>query len=384
MRTIFCLISISLGISSITLIVASVEGAYQKAYQIIDMFGADSVLIFGGSLSKRAVGKRSKTLTLNDVKAMADAFPQAYFVVPIDVKRGVNVSFKQNKHQTFISASTPEYSAAASWPVVEGRDLSQADLNGRKNVCLLGKRVVDKLFQNTNPIGRFIKVDKILCRVIGILSDRSSSRVGHDINDRIIMPITTVMTKLKNERKYISAIRIRFTEQKYLSYWLEEVKIFLRHQHALHPDEEDDFRIFSADEIIKFLVTLTGSFVLFLGISAIVSLTVSGFVLANLFLLSVSQRKREIGIRRAVGATKRNIFNQFMFEAALITLSGALLGYAIGVLSSQLLVNIGDFPMHFSYRGFLVGLVLSVVVAVVFGIQPAKKAANLSPIEAIR
>ncbi|MCI4624597.1 MAG: ABC transporter permease [Candidatus Magnetoovum sp. WYHC-5] len=383
-RTFFCLLSISLGISSITLIVASVEGAYQKAYEIIDMFGPDAAMVFGGSLSKRAVGGREKTLTLADVQAVTDAFPQAYLVVPIDVKGGMPVSFRQNKHKTLVAGSSADYSVTATWPVIEGRDLSTEDIKGHRNVCLLGQTVIRKLFPEANPVGKFITVEKIVCQVVGVLSERSASRVGHDLNDRIIMPITTVMKKLRNERQYISAMRLRFTNTQYLTQWIAELKTFLRYRHNLRKDEEEDFHIMSSNEIISFLVALTGSLVLFLGISGIVSLIVSGFVLANLFLLSVSQRINEIGIRRAVGAKKSDIFIQFVLEATLITMGGGILGYLIGFVVSKILVSIAEFPMSFSYRGFLTGLVLAICVGIIFGVQPARKAANLSPIEAIK
>jgi putative ABC transport system permease protein len=158
----------------------------------------------------------------------------------------------------------------------------------------------------------------------------------------------------------------------------------LRKRHGLKDGEEDDFTMITPDEIIKFLFKLSGTLVIFLSVTGLVTLIVAGFVLANLFILSVSERTQEIGIRRAVGAKKKAIFYQFLLEASIITIAGGVLGFIMGLLGSYLLVKIAEFPLHFSWKAFAVGLILSLGVGIGFGIQPANKAANLNPIEAIR
>jgi putative ABC transport system permease protein len=192
------------------------------------------------------------------------------------------------------------------------------------------------------------------------------------------------MRKLQNETKYVSALRIRFIDQENLYSYLEELKIFFRKRHGIPEGEPDDFTIISPKEIIKFLVALTGSLVVFLGITGVISLIVAGFVLANLFLLSVKERTKEIGIRRATGAKKNDILLQFLFESVVITTIGGILGFILALLSSKLLMLIAEFPIYFSWKAFVVGLLLSWVVGIGFGLQPAKRAADLNPIEAIR
>ncbi len=155
-------------------------------------------------------------------------------------------------------------------------------------------------------------------------------------------------------------------------------------RHKIPPEEPDDFTIISPKEIIKFLVALTGSLVIFLGVTGIISLTIAGFVLANLFLLSVRERTTEIGIRRAVGAKRQDILLQFLGESVTLTTVGGLLGFILAIASSKLLMSIAEFPIYFSWKAFVVGLLLSWIVGIVFGLQPANKAANLKPIEAIR
>ncbi len=384
LRSLFCFLSIALGVSSITIIVAATEGAYEKALDIVAKFGPDSLLIFGGSEEIRALGQRQRTLTLDDVDAVKAQFTSAYLVVPMTSVREVNVSYKDRRHQTLVIGSTSDYSRVWTWPVVEGSDFTEDDVKGMRNVALIGSHVRTLLFGEEDPVGKYIFVRNIPVQIVGVLSERGTTPGGDILDDRIIMPITTVMRKLQNETKYISAMRVRFQDRENLYLYVEELRSFLRERHRLNPGESDDFRIVSPKEIIKFLVALTGTLVVFLGVTGLISLIVAGFVLANLFLLSVSERKSEIGIRRAVGATKKDILMQFLGEAVLITTAGGLAGFILALAGSRLLMLIFEFPMRFSWKAFAIGLFLSWFVGLFFGLQPAKRASELNPVEAIR
>ncbi|MEO5355881.1 MAG: ABC transporter permease [Nitrospirae bacterium YQR-1] len=384
LRSFFCILSVSIAIASITAIVAAVEGAYKSAYELVDKFGPDTALIIGGGEVAKAAGYRYKTLTLTDSQAIRDAFMTAWLVLPVVIKQGTGVSHGSKKHQTLVLGSSEDYSRSWSWPVEEGSDFTADDIVSGASVCLLGVKVVRELFADKSPVGQTILVGQIPCKVTGVLADRTISQMGSDLNDRVIMPISTVMRKLLNESRYVSVIKVRFEDQENLKYHISELREFLRSRHGLKEDEDDDFKIVSADEIISFLVALTGSLVVFLGITGIVSLVVSGFVLANLFLLSVKERTREIGIRRAIGATKRDIFTMFLFEATLVTALGGFAGFFLGVIVSEILNAAADFPVHFSWKAFATGLTLSILTGIVFGIKPAGDAASLNPIEAIR
>jgi putative ABC transport system permease protein len=384
LRTLFCLVSVALGISSITVIVAATEGAYKKAFEIVDRFGPDSLLVLSGGEEARAVGQRQKTITLDDIEAVKQTFDSAYFVVPMTSMRDVTVSYQENKYQTLVVGSTSDYSRAWTWPVIEGSDFREEDVKGLRNVGLIGQYVSNELFRGENPIGKYILIKSIPVQIVGVLSERGTSPAGERLDDRIIIPITTLMRKLENETKYVRAFRIRFVDQENLSHYVKELGSFLRKRHLTPEGEPDDFTIISPKEITKFLVALTGSLVAFLGVTGIISLIVAGFVLANLFLLSVRERTNEIGIRRASGAKKRDILLQFLFEAVIITTIGGLFGFLIALLSSQLLMLIAEFPIYFSWKAFVVGLLLSWTIGIGFGLQPAKRAADLKPIEAIR
>lgn len=383
-RTIFCLISVALGIASITVIVAATEGAYQKAFEIVGRFGPDSLLIFGGGEEARATGQRQKTLTLEDVEAVKDSFYSAYLVVPMTAMRDVQVSYKDRKYQSLVIGSTSDYSQVWSWPVIQGSDFTVEDVRGLRNVGLIGQFLAAELFGDEDPVGKTILVRRIPVQIVGVLSERGTTPAGERLDDRVIMPITTLMRKLQNETKYVSALRVRFLDQQNLYTYVEEMRAFLRKRHKLPQEEPDDFTIISPREIVKFLVALTGSLVAFLGVTGLIALIVAGFVLANLFLLSVRERTKEIGIRRATGAKKRDILMQFLGESVFITSLGGLFGFLLALVSARLLMTVAQFPIHFSWKAFVIGILLSWAVGIGFGLQPANRAANLKPIEAIK
>ncbi len=384
LRTFFCLMSVALGVSSISVIVAATEGAYKLAFEMVDRFGPDSMMVISGSEESRALGERVKTIKLSHVDAVRQAFPTAYIFVPMTSLPEVIVTYRHRKHQTRIIGTTADYSKGWNWPVVQGADLTDQDEKGMRNVALVGCEVAKGLFADSDPVGKYFLVGKLPVQIVGVLSERGMSGGAHNLDNRIIMPITTVMRKLLNESQYISAFRIRFLDQHNLEQREEEVRLFMRDLMKTPYDEPDELRIISPTVIVQFLVALTGSLVIFIGIAGVICLIVAGFVLANLFLLSVKERTKEIGILRAVGARRRDILIQFLEEALIVTTCGGAVGLVLALGGAKLLTTIAEFPMYFSWRAFAIGMVLAWIVGIVFGLQPARRAARIEPIEAIR
>lgn len=384
LRTFFSIIGIALGIASLAIIVASVEGAFHRAYKIIDVFGPESIIIFGGKEENKGVRVRVKTLTIYDLKALKKAFPEIKLIMPILFIDDMPVRYKKNSTKTTGYGVSTDYEEAWSWYLKEGRFFSKQELKEKKYVCVIGTYVEKELFERENPIGKVIFINKIPCKVLGVLEERGTTPTGRNLDNRVLMPYTTVMYKINHDPIYINAIRIKFYKGVDVSSLVEEIRQFLRERHHLKEDEDDDFFILSPKEIIRFLVALTGSLVLFLGLSSAISLTVGGFVLANLFLLSVNERKQEIGIRRALGAKRRDILIQFLYEALIITTIGAILGFLLGIAGAKLLTNIAKFPVYFSYKAFFISLIVSAIVGIISVLNPALKASKVNPIEAIR
>src|SRR4030043_1978688 len=203
LRTFFCLLSVALGISSIALIVAATEGAYKKALELVARFGPDSLLVFGGSDEARAAGQRQKTITLDDVEAVKEAFDSAYLVVPMSSMGDITVSYKNKKYQTRVIGSTSDYSLVWTWPVIQGADFTKEDVKGLRNVGLIGQYVSRQLFGDEDSVGKYILINRIPVEIVGVLSERGTTPSGDPLDDRIVLPITTLMRKLQNETKYV-------------------------------------------------------------------------------------------------------------------------------------------------------------------------------------
>ncbi|RMD46695.1 MAG: FtsX-like permease family protein [Aquificota bacterium] len=384
LRTFFSVLGISFGIASLSIIVASVEGAFDRAYRIIDVFGPESIIIFGGKEENKGVRVRIKTLTMADLKAIKMNFPEIKLIMPVLYLDDITVRYRKNAVKTMGYGVSTDFEEAWSWYLTEGRLFSKEEVKRKENVCVLGKYVKNELFGKEDPLGKNILFNQIPCKVLGVLAERGTTPTGRNLDNRVLMPYTTIMSKINHDIFYINAIRIKFFKGTDVGSVVEELRKFLRERHHLKDDEDDDFFILSPKEIINFLVALTGSLVLFLGLSSTISLTVGGFVLMNLFLLSVNERKQEIGIRRALGGKRRDIMFQFMYEALIITTLGAVAGFLLGILGAKILTSFGNFPVHFSYRAFVVSLVVSTVVGILSVLNPALRASRLNPIEAIR
>jgi len=384
LRTFFSLLGIAFGIASLSIIVAAVEGSYHKAYQTIEVFGPESILIFSGSRGERSIRQRRKTLTMADIRFLKQNMPQIKLIMPVLYIDDAKVYYKGETISTRVYGVSTQFEEAWNWYLIEGRLFNEEELRTKQNVCVIGLYVKKELFPGEDPIGKMILVNRLPCKVIGVLSKRGTTPTGRNLDDRILMPYTTVMSKFNHDFIYVNSIRIRFYKGGDVASLVEQVRYLLRESHGLKPGQPDDFHILSPVEIIRFLVNLTGTLVLFLGLSSIISLTIGGFVLANLFLLSVNERKKEIGIRRAVGAKRSDIILQFIMEALIITIIGAILGFVLAIGGANLLTKIAQFPIKFSFIAFSLALVVSVIVGLISVLNPALKASKLNPIEAIR
>jgi len=384
LRSFFCLFGISLGIVSITLIVASTDGANYKANQMLSDFGPDSMIIFGGHEQQRAARLRLNTITLQDMAAIKNSIDGCYETIPMIAMRNVLVSFENNKWQTLVIGSTQDYFTSWGWRIATGSAFTEKESFNYENVTVIGSDVAEKLFNGDNDkaIGKTILVKNKPVRVIGVLKERGTGFGSFRLDDRIIMPIDTVMRKYLKEDKYISAVRARFHGD--LDQKIKDVKALLRIRHNLKGEMPDDFTIRTAEDAKKFLLVLQGTLVLFLGIAGGVALIVGGFVMANLFMISVQERRREIGIRRAFGAKRGHIILQFLLEAILLSLAGTFLGLILGYITGLVLSLYTSIPIMFSYKIFWLASLTATIVGVVAGFVPAKKAAALDPVEAIR
>lgn len=383
LRGILSITSIALGIIGVTIVSGSINGARLKIYNLLGEFGSNSILIIGGSQTM-GIFKRLKSLTFADAEAIKEAFPQIYITAPMDRRGNLTVSYKNNHIQTNIMGSTENYAVAWNTSISTGSDITITDVKNFKKICLLGSYTKEKLFGESNPLNNYILINNFYCRVTGVLEEKGVSSHGHNINDRIVIPITTLSRFITGEYIYVNVIKVRIEDPRLLDTMEKSIKNFLRMRHNLANGEEDDFLMISPNEILKFFITIAGSMILFLTIITLLSIIVGGFVVANLFLISVQDRISEIGIRRTFGAKKIDIFMQFIFEILILSISGGLFGFIIGIFVAHFLKASELFEIKISPIIFILVIISTILISIIFGFAPARKAANVDPIKAVR
>ncbi len=384
-RGAFIVVAIALGVSTLTVIIASVDGARRKALQVLDSFGPDAVLVAGGDIENRPVGQRVLTLSEEDAQAIQDSLPGVREVAPLRMLRDIPLKAGSQLMKAQARGGGAGFAQSWSWPLVEGRDLTAEDVSAGAKVALLGDGAARELFGDESVVGKSLLVDRTRVEVVGRLAPRGAAGdEGGKADDLIALPMSTLTQRFNLDRKMFMAMRVKFDDPERMVEHVERLRAYLRELHGLGPDEPDDFSIRSPAEILKLLTFFTGGVVVFLGVTAALAMVAGGFVLANLFLLNVSERSQEIGLKRALGATPRAIAAQFLSEAAWLTSLGGLAGAGLGSLIAAGLANLGVLEVELSAKAFAVAIAATSVIALVFGLQPARKAAALDPIAALQ
>ncbi|MCX8022182.1 MAG: ABC transporter permease [Syntrophorhabdaceae bacterium] len=380
-RVIFSFSGVALGILSICIIITTIEGANKKARDIFEALGPDSIIVFSGGERQRAARIRTATLTPRDAESL-QRIDGIYDLMKAYNVRNVTMRYRDRKWQSVVVGSTPNYFDSMAWKFENGTPFGEDDYNNREAVCVLGSKVYDELFKGENPIGKTIQVGRLPAKVLGTLQEKGGSTGGPNIDDRIIMPLTTVTERLANERRFLHMIRVKTHRNP--DQTVEDIRAVLRKNHGLEGSAEDDFTIRSSKDIMNFVTVISGSLFLFLGTASVVALVVSGFVLANLFYLTIKERRKDLGIRRAYGASRRGILLSFLFESVIITFMGGVGGIILSLLLGGTFERLFDIPMLFSYKVVVFALTFSFLTGLFSGLKPAMQASKIEPIEAIR
>ncbi|MDD5007883.1 MAG: ABC transporter permease [Syntrophorhabdaceae bacterium] len=380
-RVIFSFSGVALGILSICIIITTIDGANKKAHDIFEVLGPDSIMVFGGGERQRAARVRINSLTFRDADSLY-RIEGIYDLMKVYQVRNVMMKYKGEKWQTQVVGSTTNYFESFSWGFQAGTPFVTYDYDNAEAVCIIGAKVYDELFKGEDAIGKTILVGKLPTKVIGVLQEKGGAVGGPNIDDRVVMPLTTVMSRIANEKRYLGMMRLKTDRD--IDKTVEDMRTVLRSNHGLRGTAEDDFTIRSSKDIMKFVTVISGQLFLFLGIAAIVALVVSGFVLANLFYLTIQERRKDIGIRRAYGATRRGILFSFLFESIIITFIGGIAGILLSVALGGTFEKLFDIPMLFSYKVVVFALLFSFLTGLLSGLKPALRASRIEPIEAIR
>ena len=383
LRSALTMLGITIGVFSVILGTAIGQGARQELLGRVQSLGSNSIIIFadpsrGGTEQNSA---KSDPLTVEDADYIGEHSPLVTRIAP-QVQRGAKVKFRNKSADTNIVCTTPAYTKISNYELEAGDYFSDRDVRGRRKVCVVGKTTATKLFGEGTPIGKTLRIQRINFTIVGILKSKGSSLFG-DPDDQIIIPLTTGMKQVFGVDD-ISTISAQTANASDSPKAVEQIKAALRVHRKIRPPAKDDFDVRSQQELMQFGDTATQILTYLLSGIAGVALLVGGIGIMNIMLVSVTERTREIGIRKAMGARNFNILFQFLIEALTLSVTGGLIGILGGYGVSAMLTNYVGVPTLVSPLWVSIAFFVSAGIGVFFGIYPAYKAAQLDPIEALR
>jgi len=386
LRTFLMMIGIVIGISALTLIISAGLGAQQKVMNRVKKFGLQSMMVFAGGgreMGRPTGGQPTTTLTLRDAEAIKREVKTIDKVAPFNRKGNAEIKYLDKSTTATVFGITPSWAYVWDWDVQSGDFISESDMDNLKRVCLVGPTVQKELFGDENSIGQQIRIGNVPFEVKGVMQPKGTSPGGGDMDNRVNIPLTTFMRRVENV-DYIFGIKILLTSTSQMEQTAENISAILRERHTIAEGMPDDFRIVTPEEVTQFAEKVTGTFDIFLVLIAGIALIAGGVVVANIMLISVNERKKEIGLRKAVGARSKDIKLQFLFESVAVTLAGGIIGIILGGIGAQILQMVTGMPVSVSWVGIVIGLVSSSLVGIIAGMQPASHAAKLQPVESLR
>lgn len=383
MRSILTMLGIIIGVAAVIALVSIGNGVKQDIQNSISSLGSNLLMVMPGA--PRTPGVRPsagsmKSLKVSDYVAISklDGVKAAS-----PMTNGSYVVIYQNKNwTTSVSGVSYNYLDVNNWSMKSGRFLSEKNVQNRERVAVVGKTVVKNLFGDEDPVGAEIRVKNIPFRIIGVLNSKGSGAMGNDQDDMVIIPYTTAMERVEGV-DYLRMIYVVGKDESGIDRLQSDIENLLRVRHGIKDTNLDDFNIQNMNSIMETMEETTGTLTLFLGAVAAISLVVGGIGIMNIMLVSVTERTREIGIRKALGATYSVIVTQFLIEAVVISLMGGIIGIILGIGSSKLIGMASGMSTVISIPTIVMSFAFSMAIGLIFGIYPARKAAKLNPIDAL-
>jgi putative ABC transport system permease protein len=390
LRSFLTVLGVVIGVGAVITLMAIGQGTQQMILSSIQGLGTNLLFISPGA--QTVGGVRSDTgsaasLTITDAQAIQSDVSYVTAVAPYSqtsaqlVYGGLNMS-------TRVTGITPDYQQAYNQVIADGDVMTQYQYDTAQRVALIGANVKTNLFGNTEPVGEKLRVGKIIVQVIGVLESKGQSIMG-SVDNSVFIPLTTLRQGFSQQRNargeyIVNSITVSVDDQNNNAEAINEITAILRQQHQLTDSQDNDFTISSQQDIVATISQATNSLTLLLGAIAGISLLVGGIGVMNIMLVSVIERTREIGIRKALGATDLDIWLQFLVEAAVLTLTGGLIGIGLGYGASYLVNQTGTITTVISMDMIILAVSVSVGIGLFFGFYPAWNASRLSPVEAFR
>ncbi|MEA2088525.1 MAG: ABC transporter permease [Patescibacteria group bacterium] len=395
LRSFLTMLGIIIGVAAVIIIISVGAGAQSLIFAQIESLGTDLIGVLPGKSEKdappsAAMGIVITTLTYEDAMALKDKKNVPNLVNAVAYSKGIaTISWKNQSIDTNISGVSDGYMDVEGGELEEGRFLNRAEEKGLARVVILGSTIKDELFGDSEALGKKIKIKKLSFEVIGVMKERGTVAF-QDYDNQVFVPVST-MQKMILGVNHIGLIRAKVDNQENIDIAVYDIQQVLRERHNItnKSGDHDDFTVINSAEALEIITVITDSLNFFLTAMAALSLVVGGIGIMNIMLISVDERTREIGLRKAIGANNANILNQFLAESIFLTLIGGIVGIMIGIIISYLIAFganfLGyDWDFIISFYSLVAGVLIAVLVGIVFGLYPAKKAAGLSPIEALR
>ena len=385
MRSILTALGIIIGVAAVIAMLAIGKGAEASVQNAISTMGSNLLIVFPGSVTQSGVRTGwggSSRLSEGDLIAIRSECDSVR-LASASVRQGVQaVSATQNWFTTLYGVS-PEYKTIRDWTLASGDWFSDADVASAAGVCVLGKTAADQLFGNEDPIGQTIRVKRIPFRVLGVLRPKGQNAQGDDQDDVILAPYTSVMKKITGQT-FLQSIITSATSAADMQRAQSQITDLLTQRHRIGPGQDADFTVRNLTDIAATFQATSRTFTWLLGSVAAISLIVGGIGIMNIMLVSVTERTREIGIRRSLGARARDILTQFLVESVVLALLGGVVGILIGIVASRAINYFAQWDTLVAPESVLLAFGFSSAIGLLFGIYPARRAAHLHPIDALR
>ena len=380
------MLGIIIGVASVITMLAIGQGSKRSIQAQISEMGSNMIMIHPGADVRGGVRQDAsamETLKLEDYQNIVDEARYVSAVSP-SVNSSGQAIYGANNAPTTVYGISPDYLEIRRYKVGDGDMFTEQDIQTAAKVCVVGKTVVDNLFTGgENPVGKVIRFQKLPFRIVGVLESKGYNSMGMDQDDLILAPYTTIQKKVL-AITHLQGITCSALKEEYTDQAIDEITEILRRNHKLKESDDDDFTIRSQQELSTMLTSTTDMMTVLLAAVAGISLLVGGIGIMNIMYVSVTERTREIGLRMSIGAKGIDILAQFLIESILISVTGGLIGVVLGVGAALVVNAVAHFPIYIQPWSVVLSFAVCTVTGVFFGWYPAKKAAQLDPIEAIR
>ncbi len=391
LRAFFMMVGIMVGITVLTVVLSAGMGTRERIMERVRVFGLESMMVWpGGPTDRTRVGpgdasgsEVTATLKIEDADAIRAEIGRVREAAPFARRGQTEVRWRDRSYTAPTFGVTPEWVDVWDWPLDRGSFITYEDNETMARVAAIGPTVVGELFGDEDPMGQMIQVGGVPFEITGVLGVKGTSAGGGDMDNRVVVPLTTYLRRVANV-DYLDGIRVQVKDLREMEAAVADITALLKERHRIAPGETEDFRITTPTEITAMVEEMQGTFNLFLILVAGIALVVGGVVVANIMLLSVGERRKEIGLRKAVGAKGGAIRGQFLLESVAVTFLGGIGGIVLGFAGNLIMERFTGTPALLTWHVLAVGVLFSTVVGVLAGLHPARKAAALAPVDALR